>query len=205
MSLQDLADGGQKPELRNLSGSGWIEMSATMDSGAAVTAAQIGRESFIGHLPPPLLEAGHHRSAYRAPRLSHCTIACTSCLHSTPIVSRSLVSVVLRGQRRAHHDVILRAYHGGTDGALVNRVSTQHLDMARELLNLLDEALAKTHARRNMRDGKELPAPHTDASLPPRPGVRLTAVDGDGGDEHPHTRQRLHLQTIITSPCGQGV
>ena len=30
-------------------------------------------------------------------------------------------------------------------------------------------------------------------------------VDGDGGDEHPHSRQRMHLQTTITSPCGQGI
>ena len=202
MSLQDLADGGQKPELRNLSGSGWIEMSATMDSGAAVTAAQIGRESFIGHLP-------HHswRQATTGVHFGSLGFHTAQSLAFPAFISGFRCGgVVLLGQRRAHHDVIMRAYHARTDNALVNRVSTQHLDTARELLNLLDESLAETqHARRNMRDGKEPPAPQADASCPPRPGVRLTAVDDDGGDEQPHTRQRMHLQTTITSPCGWGI
>ena len=62
----------------------------------------------------------------------------------------------------------------------------------RELLNLLDEALAGTlHLWRKM------PTP----PFPSRPGRGLTTVDGDGGGGHPHSRQRMHLQTIITSPC----
>ena len=94
----------------------------------------------------------------------------------------------------------MHAYHGRTDNAVVNRVSTQHLDTTRELLNLLDEALAETqHVWRNVRDGKELPAQHVDAALP---GRGLTTAGGDGDYEHPHARQRMHLQTIITSPCG---
>ena len=85
----------------------------------------------------------------------------------------------------AQHVVIMRAYRGRTDNALVIRVSTQHLDIARELLNHLDETLAETqHLWRNMRDGKKLPAPHADVSLPPRLGRGLTTVDGDGDNEH---------------------
>ena len=99
----------------------------------------------------------------------------------------------------SQHDVIMRAYHGRTDKALVNRVSNQHLDTARELLNLLDEALAEAqHVWRIVRDGTEPPAPQADASLHPRPGRRLTPVDRDGDDEHPG-RQRMHAQKIITS------
>ena len=115
-----------------------------MDSGAAVTAAQIGRECGV---------------------------------RRTSTVSRSVVSIVVDKcclASGAQHNVNMRAYHCRTDDALVNRVSTQHLDTARKLLNLFDEALAKTqHVWPNMRDGKELPAPHADASLPLRPGRGL--------------------------------
>ena len=88
--LQDLGDGGQIPEVQNLSDSGWIRMSATMDSGAAATANQIGRVCVVHRTSTtPALVAGHHRSAYREPRLSHCMIACSSCLHFQSHVSRS--------------------------------------------------------------------------------------------------------------------
>ena len=98
----------------------------------------------------------------------------------------------------AQHDVIMRAYHARTANALVNLM---HLNTASELWNHLDEALAEAqHVWSNMCDGKELPAPHADASLPLRPGRGLTTVDGEGGDEHQHAPQRMHLQTIITSP-----
>ena len=43
--LQYFGDGRQKPEEKHLRDSGWIKMSATMDSGEVATAAQIGRES----------------------------------------------------------------------------------------------------------------------------------------------------------------
>ena len=68
-----------------------------------------------------------------------------------------------------------------------------------------DETLAETqHLWRNMRDGKKLPAPHADAclfSLRDLDAASLLwmAMVSDGG--HPHSRQRMHLQTIITSPC----
>ena len=92
----------------------------------------------------------------------------------------------------------MRAYHARTANALVSLI---HLDTARELLILLDEALAEArHVWRNVRDGIKPPAPQADASLHPRPGRRLTPVDRDGDDEHPG-RQRMHSQNIITSPC----
>ena len=75
------------------------------------------------------------------------------------------------------------AYHGRTDNALVNLI---HLDTASECLFHLDEALAEAQrVWRNVRDRIKPPAPEPDASLLPRPGRRLTPVDGDGDDEHP--------------------
>ena len=74
-----------------------------------------------------------------------------------------------------------------------------HLDTARELLNFLDEALAKTeYVWRNMRDGIEPPAMQADASLLPRLGHRLTRVDGDGDDEHP-------VGSVCMQPCREWV
>ena len=77
--LPDLGDGGQKPEVKNLSDSGWITMSATMDGGAVVTAAQIGRECGVHRTSttPPMVV---HRNAHREFCLSHCMVACSSCL-----------------------------------------------------------------------------------------------------------------------------
>ena len=89
------------------------------------------------------------------------------------------------------------------DNALANLV---HLDTACELLDHLDEPLAeKQHVWRNACDGKELPATEADASLPPRLGRGLTPVDGDVDDEHPHARQRMHVQEIITSRVDKGL
>ena len=51
----------------------------------------------------------------------------------------------------------------------------------------------------------ELPVPEAGGSLPPRPGRGLTTVDGDGDDEHPHARQRMHVQKIITSRVDKGL
>ena len=46
--IQYLGDGGQQPEINNLSGSGWIKVSAIMDSGAAESVAP---PSVCHHLP----------------------------------------------------------------------------------------------------------------------------------------------------------
>ena len=77
----------------------------------------------------------------------------------------------------------MRAYHARTANALVNLI---HLDTASECLFHLDEALAEAQrVWRDVRDRSKPPAPEPDASLLPRPGRRLTPVDGDGDDEHP--------------------
>ena len=48
--------------------------------------------------------------------------------------------------------------------------------------------------------------PEADATLLPRPGRRPHHwVDGDGGDKHPHARQRMHVQKIIISRVDKGL
>ena len=141
-----------------------------MDSGTANSAAHIGREC-VAHRTssrPPLV-------VWQSTTVAHFGGASALNFHCQS--RRVGISGFHCGGELcclapcAQHDAIMRAYHARTDNALVNRVSTQHLDTVRELLNLLDEALAETqHARRNMCDGKELPAPHADASFPLRPG-----------------------------------
>ena len=207
MSSKILEMAGRNPRSQTLSDPVWIKVSRVMDSGTAKSAAHIGRECVVHRTSTtPHLVAGPYRSAHRETRLSHCTIACVF-LPSFPVPScpRSLVSIVVAWYclaTGAQHDVLMRACHSHAQRTCQSDLHPAP-DTARELLNLLDEALAETqHARRNMRDGKELPAPHVDASFPPRPGRDLNAVDDDGGDEHPHTRLCMHLQTTITSPCG---
>ena len=100
----------------------------------------------------------------------------------------------------AQLDVIMRPYRGCRDNALVTRVSTRHLDTARAL-EPFGRGSGGNAASLVQHDGKGPPAPHAGGSLPSRPGRGLTTVDGDGGDEHPNARQRMHLQTIITSQC----
>ena len=66
-----------------------------------------------------------------------------------------------------------------------------------------DEALAETkHVWRNVCNGKKQLVPEADASLPPRLGHGFTPVDDD---EHPHARQRMHVQKINPSRVDQGL
>ena len=153
--LQDLGDGGRKLEVNTLSDSTWIKGSVIIDSGEAEGAAQIGRgASLIGDLPDHHLMAGHHRSAFREPRLSQSTIACSSCLHCQP----HCVQIFGDGSpARRHHWRLPRSY-----GQRACQLSTH-----------LGEALAETqHVWRHMRDGIELPAPQADVSWHPRLGRR---------------------------------
>ena len=160
----------RNPRSKTLSDSGWIKMSATMDSGAAVTAAHTGREC-VAHrrsTRPPLV-------VWQATTVEHFGEASASYLHCLSrlvgISGFHRGGVVLLGPC-AQHDVIMRANHARTAKALVNLI---HLDTASELLNHLDEALAEAqHVWRHVRDGIEPPAPQADASLLPRPGRRLT-------------------------------
>ena len=146
--------------------SGRIQVSAIMDSGTAESVAQIGRECVADRRSsrPPLV-AFHHGSAFGRPRLLHGRIACSPCLHcqSRRVLISGFSTVVEQYclATGAQHDVIMRASPRLHEQRTCQSVSTQHLDMARELLNLLDEALAETlHFWRNMRDGKGPPAPH---------------------------------------------
>ena len=57
---------GRIPRSKTLRDSGWIEMSATMDSGAAVTTPHIGRECCrSSHIYQTGGTAKHHGSAFR--------------------------------------------------------------------------------------------------------------------------------------------
>ena len=125
-----ILDGGQKPEDKILIESGWIEMSATMDSGVAVTAGvHIGRIGF----------------------------------HT----AQSLASSCLYFQS---HRVQISGFHGG------GVVLLSHGRPARRHHGRVPRSQTQ-HARRNMRYGKELAAPHADASFPPRPGGGPTAEE----------------------------
>ena len=84
----------QKPEFKNLDGSGWIEMSATMYSGAAVTAAHIGCECVATRSPQECISGA---SAFHTAE-SHALPA----FISSPIVSRSLVSIVVGAALLGH-------------------------------------------------------------------------------------------------------
>ena len=90
MISQDLKDGGQKSEVNTVSDSSWIKVSVIMDRGAVESAGRIGMER-VAHRRSTrsALVALHHRSAVGEPRLSQCTIACSSCLHCQCVVSRS--------------------------------------------------------------------------------------------------------------------
>ena len=188
MSPQDLGDGGQNPEVKHWNASGWIKVSLIMDSGTAKSAAHIGRECVA------------HRTSSRPPLVvwQSTTVALFGVLrHSaftaSRVVSGSLASiaveVVLLGPvrpARRHHARVPRS-HGQRTCQPGLHPTPGH------------------GTRALVRDGKELAAPHADASFPPRPGRGLTNVDGDGDGGHPHARQRMHLQTTITSPCGWGI
>ena len=145
--------------------------------------------SLIGDLPDHHLMAGHHRSGFREPRLSQSTIACSSCLHCQPHRVQIFGVVLHRHGRPA------RRHHW--------RLPRSHGQRACQLSTHLGEALAETqHVWRHMRDGIELPAPQADDSWH-RATRTQTLVDGDGDDGQPHTRQRRHVQKVITSRVGR--
>ena len=199
MSPQDLGEGGQKPEVKHLNASGWIKVSLIMDSGTAKSAAHIGCEC-VAHRTstrPPL--ADHHGSAFWGASAFY--FHCQS--RRVGISGFHCGGELCCLAPCAQHDVIMRAYHARTANALVNRVSTQHLDTARELLYLLDEALAETqHTRATCVTGKCY-EPHMPTPLSLRDlDAGLTTVDGGGGDEHPHSAAHAssddhHLSVLV--------
>ena len=79
---------------------------------------------------------------------------------------------------------------------------------ALDLLAKLDEAYAESHLSwQNVLSGSE-PAMRDQPPSALRHARGITPDDGDGDDEHPHTRKRTRIQGVITacidSGCSRG-
>ena len=96
-------------------------------------------------------------------------------------------------------------YDARTDEALSRLASTLPTATALDLLAKLDEAHAESHLSwQNVLSGSE-PAMRDQPSPAPRHARGITPDDGDGDDEHPHTRKRTKIQGVITAYIDSGV
>ena len=83
--------------------------------------------------------------------------------------------------------------------------STLPTATALDLLAKLDEAYAESHLSwQNVLSGSE-PAMRDQPPPAPRHARGITPDDGDGDDEHPHTRRRTKIQGVITAYIDSGV
>ena len=100
---------------------------------------------------------------------------------------------------------IMAEYDARTDEALSRLASTLPTATALDLLAKLDEAYAESHLSwQNVLSGSE-PAMRDQPSPAPRHARGITPDDGDGDDEHPHTRKRTKIQGVITAYIDSGV
>ena len=91
------------------------------------------------------------------------------------------------------------------DEALSRLAYTLPTAAALELLAKLDEALAESHLLwQNVLSGS-VPAMRDLPPSAPRHARGITPDDGDGDEEHPHTRKRTKIQSIITAHIDAGV
>ena len=105
----------------------------------------------------------------------------------------------------ASRQTIMAEYDPRTDEALSRLASTLPTATALELLAKLDEAYAESHLLwQNVLSGSE-PAMRDQPRPAPRHARGITPDDGDGDDEHPHTRKRTKVQGIITAYVDSGV
>ena len=99
-----------KPEVKNLNHSGWSKVSLIMDSEAAESVAQVGREGVTDRRSTGRsLLICHQGSAVGRPRLSYGTVVCSPLAFS--VVHRSLVSSMVELYclvTGAQHDVTTR-------------------------------------------------------------------------------------------------
>ena len=165
----------RNPRRKHLNASGWIKViSSLMDSGTAKSAAHIGREC-VAHRSSsrPLLVVWQSTTEAHFGGASAFYFHCQS--RRVGISGFHCGGELCCLATGAQHDVTMGAYRGrkrSTPGATCVI-------------------------------GKELAAPHADASFPAATWTTASrTVDGDGDGGHPHARQRTHLQTTITSPCG---
>ena len=124
------------------------------------------------------------------------------------ILSRPLVVTMvdhLCAAIGASRETIMAEYDTRTDEALSRLVHTLATAAALELLGKLDEAFAESHFLwQNVLSGSELAMRDLPPSAP-RHARGITPDDGDGDEEHPHTRKRTKIQCIITAHIDAGV
>ena len=124
------------------------------------------------------------------------------------ILSRPLVATMvdhLCAAIGASRETIMAEYDTRTDEALSCLSYTLSTAAALELLAKLDEALAESHLLwQNVLSGSE-PAMRDLPPSAPRHAQGITQDDGDGDEEHPHTRKRTKIQSIITAHIDAGV
>ena len=121
------------------------------------------------------------------------------------ILSRPLVVTMvdhLCAAIGASRHTIMAEYDARTDEALSRLASTLPTATALDLLAKLDEAYAESHLSwQNVLSGSE-PAMRDQPPPAPRHARGITPDDGDGDDEHPHTRRRTKIQGVITAYIG---
>ena len=124
------------------------------------------------------------------------------------ILSRPLVVTMvdhLCAAIGASRQTIMAEYDARTDEALSRLASTLPTATALDLPAKLDEAYAESHLSwQNVLSGSE-PAMRDQPSPAPRHARGITPDDGDGDDEHPHTRKRTKIQGVITAYIDSGV
>ena len=105
----------------------------------------------------------------------------------------------------ASRQTIMAEYDARTDEALSRLASTLPTATALDLLAKLDEAYAESHLSwQNVLSGSE-PAMRDQPPPAPRHARGIAPDDGDGDDEHPHTRKRTKIQGVITAYIDSGV
>ena len=124
------------------------------------------------------------------------------------ILSRPLVSTMvdhLCAAIGASRQTIMSAYDARTDEALSRLASTLPTAAAFDLLAKLDEAYAECHLSwQNVLSGSE-PAMQDQPPPAPRHARGITPDDGDGDEEHPHSRKRTKIQGVITACLDSGI
>ena len=105
----------------------------------------------------------------------------------------------------ASRQTIMAEYDARTDEALSRLASTLPTATALDLLAKLDEAYAECHLSwQNVLSGSE-PAMQDQPPPAPRHARGITPDDGDGDEEHPHSRKRTKIQGVITAYIDSGV
>ena len=124
------------------------------------------------------------------------------------ILSRPLVATMVDhfcAAIGASRQTIMAEYDARTDEALSRLASTLPTATAFDLLAKLDEAYAECHLSwQNVLSGSE-PAMQDQPPPAPRHARGITPDDGDGDEEHPHSRKRTKIQGVVTACIDSGI